>query len=86
MTAQHHLGPAAFATTLPLHAAVTAQHPDITFAKFDTTLEPLEGLAAELGVKALPAFHFFKARGRRWAASHQSHLSCPASSVLTCPA
>lgn len=37
-----------------------AAHPGITFAKFDTTHEALEGFAGELGVKALPAFRFFK--------------------------
>jgi hypothetical protein len=31
------------------------------FAKFDTSLEPLEPLSAELNVKALPVFRFYKA-------------------------
>jgi thiol-disulfide isomerase/thioredoxin len=35
-------------------------HRDITFAKFDTTHEALEALSGELGVKALPAFKFFR--------------------------
>ena len=32
-----------------------------TFAKFDTTQANLEALSTQLGVKALPAFKFFKA-------------------------
>ena len=35
--------------------------PAQTFAKFDTTQANLEALSAQLGVKALPAFKFFKA-------------------------
>jgi hypothetical protein len=31
-----------------------------TFAKFDTTQENLESLSGKLGVKALPAFKFYK--------------------------
>ncbi len=34
--------------------------PPQTFAKFDTTAPELEAFAGELGIKALPAFHFFK--------------------------
>lgn len=36
------------------------KYPDVTFAKFDTTQENLESLSAKLGVKALPAFKFYK--------------------------
>uniref|UniRef100_A0A7S0QX20 thioredoxin-dependent peroxiredoxin n=1 Tax=Pyramimonas obovata TaxID=1411642 RepID=A0A7S0QX20_9CHLO len=36
------------------------QHPDVTFAKFDTTVEGMDVASAELGVKALPVFKFFK--------------------------
>ena len=36
------------------------QYPDITFAKFDTTVEGMDVASAELGVKALPVFKFFK--------------------------
>lgn len=36
--------------------------PTQNFVKLDTTHEPLEGLVSELGIKALPAFRFFKAR------------------------
>lgn len=30
------------------------------FVKFDTTSEPLESLAQELGIKALPVFKFYR--------------------------
>ncbi|GIL88678.1 hypothetical protein Vretimale_17268 [Volvox reticuliferus] len=36
------------------------KYPGVTFAKFDTTAPALESLAGDLGVKALPAFRFFK--------------------------
>jgi len=36
------------------------QNPNLVFAKFDTTQEPLEALSHELGVKALPVFKFYK--------------------------
>ncbi|GIL60757.1 hypothetical protein Vafri_15288 [Volvox africanus] len=36
------------------------KYPGVTFAKFDTTAPALESLAADLGVKALPTFRFFK--------------------------
>lgn len=39
---------------------LAAKHPGIVFAKFDTSLEPLEPLSAELNVKALPVFRFYK--------------------------
>ena len=35
------------------------------FVKFDTTQDNLESLAGELGVKALPAFKFFKVRRKK---------------------
>jgi thioredoxin 1 len=44
----------------PFVEKLQADHPDISFLKFDTTREELEQLAASLGVKALPAFKFFK--------------------------
>lgn len=36
------------------------KYPNVKFMKIDTTHEPLEPLCAELGVKTLPAFKFFK--------------------------
>jgi len=47
----------------PLLEELAAKHPDIVFAKLDTTAEPVEAIAAELGVKALPAFHFYGGDG-----------------------
>ncbi len=44
----------------PFVEELAQKHPELSFAKFDTTAEPLEGLSAELGVKALPVFKFFK--------------------------
>lgn len=44
----------------PLVSELAAKHPDLAFVKVDTTLEPLAGLAEEVGVKALPAFKFFR--------------------------
>eukprot|EP00892_Ulva_mutabilis_P001838 jgi/Ulvmu1/11655/UM008_0059.1 len=41
--------------------ALQAAHPGVTFYKFDTSKEELEGLARDLDVTALPAFKFFKA-------------------------
>lgn len=35
-------------------------HPGVTFYKFDTSNEALEGVARELGVSALPVFRFYK--------------------------
>lgn len=40
--------------TIPQHTPAQA------FYKLDTTCEPVESVVAELGVKALPAFRFFK--------------------------
>lgn len=42
------------------------------FAKFDTSLEPLEPLSAELNVKALPVFKFYKV----WAVVARLLYSC----------
>lgn len=39
--------------------ALAAAHPGVTLASFDTTDERLEALAADLGVKGLPAFRFY---------------------------
>lgn len=36
------------------------KHGNVKFFKLDTTSEPLEPLVAELGVKSLPAFKFYK--------------------------
>lgn len=44
----------------PLVDSLVDQYPDVTFAKFDTTVEGMDILSAELGVKALPVFKFFK--------------------------
>lgn len=48
----------------PLLEELQSKHPGIVFAKLDTTAEPVEPIAAELGVKALPAFHFYGADGK----------------------
>lgn len=37
-------------------------NPGVTVASFDTTEEKLEALAADLGVKGLPQFRFYKVR------------------------
>jgi len=37
------------------------KHKGITVASFDTTADELETLTAELGVKGLPQFRFYKA-------------------------
>lgn len=44
----------------PFLDTLVDKYPGVTFAKFDTTAPELEALAGELGIKALPAFHFFK--------------------------
>ncbi|GLC43712.1 hypothetical protein PLESTB_000410900 [Pleodorina starrii] len=44
----------------PFLDSLVDKYPGVTFAKFDTTAPELESLAGELGVKALPAFRFFK--------------------------
>lgn len=44
----------------PFLDSLVDKYPGVSFAKFDTTQENLEALSAELGVKALPAFRFFK--------------------------
>eukprot|EP00882_Tetradesmus_deserticola_P000619 GHRQ01000676.1.p1 GENE.GHRQ01000676.1~~GHRQ01000676.1.p1 ORF type:complete len:437 (+),score=128.24 GHRQ01000676.1:130-1311(+) len=44
----------------PFVDELAEKHPDMVFAKFDTSLEPLEPLSAELNVKALPVFRFYK--------------------------
>lgn len=44
----------------PLVSQLAAKHPELTFVKVDTTHEGLQGLSDEAGVKALPAFKFFK--------------------------
>lgn len=36
------------------------KHRGVTVASFDTTEESLENLAAEIGVKGLPQFRFYK--------------------------
>ena len=41
------------------------KHPGVTIASLDTTEEPLEGVVAELGIKGLPQFRFFKV-GWEW--------------------
>ncbi|KXZ52644.1 hypothetical protein GPECTOR_9g689 [Gonium pectorale] len=44
----------------PFLDTLVDKYPGVTFAKFDTTAQPLEALTADLGIKALPAFRFFK--------------------------
>lgn len=39
------------------------KHKGVTVASFDTTEEELESLTAELGVKGLPQFRFYKVGG-----------------------
>lgn len=41
-------------------------HKGVKFLSFDTTEKQLEGLSTELGVKALPAFKFYKVRVVVW--------------------
>jgi thioredoxin 1 len=50
----------------PLVEELAAKHAaEIDFVKLDTTAEPVEAIAAqELGVKALPAFHFYGGDGK----------------------
>jgi len=43
----------------PLVQRLAEEHQDITFVKVDTTEEAMGEVVAELGVKALPAFHFY---------------------------
>lgn len=45
----------------PLVSQLAARHPDLTFARVDTSAsDELAALADELGVKALPAFKFYR--------------------------
>lgn len=44
----------------PFLEELVDKYPGVSFVKFDTTQENLESLAADLGVKTLPAFKFFK--------------------------
>lgn len=44
---------------MPYVNQLSEEYPDITFAKFDTTEDALIDLSVDLGVQALPAFHFF---------------------------
>ncbi|KIY98267.1 Thioredoxin H-type 1 [Monoraphidium neglectum] len=44
----------------PLVSELALKHPDLTFVKVDTTRDGFQGLSEELGVKALPAFKFFR--------------------------
>jgi thiol-disulfide isomerase/thioredoxin len=49
----------------PLVEELAAKHSTtVDFVKLDTTAEPVEAIAQELGVKALPAFHFYGADGK----------------------
>lgn len=48
------------------HTCVQEKNKDVTILSFDTTEEKLENFSDELGVKALPAFKFYKARCREW--------------------
>ena len=43
-----------------LRPALQEKHRGVTVASFDTTEEALENLAAEIGVKGLPQFRFYK--------------------------
>ena len=47
-------------TRVRCRARLQAKYPGVTVASFDTTEESLENLAAELGVKGLPQFRFYK--------------------------
>ncbi|KAG2425305.1 hypothetical protein HXX76_013885 [Chlamydomonas incerta] len=44
----------------PFLDTLVDKYPGVTFAKFDTTAPALEAAAGDLGIKALPAFRFFK--------------------------
>ncbi|KAJ0400205.1 hypothetical protein P43SY_009522 [Pythium insidiosum] len=44
----------------PFVKELAAKHKDVTFATLDVTKPEIEELKAELGVDALPAFHFYK--------------------------
>eukprot|EP00775_Hariotina_reticulata_P012210 gene12210-12347_t len=44
----------------PFVDELAEKYPDMEFAKFDTSMEQLEPLSAELNIKALPVFKFFK--------------------------
>uniref|UniRef100_A0A383VZ00 thioredoxin-dependent peroxiredoxin n=1 Tax=Tetradesmus obliquus TaxID=3088 RepID=A0A383VZ00_TETOB len=44
----------------PFVDELAEKHPNMVFAKFDTSMEQLEPLSAELNVKALPVFRFYK--------------------------
>eukprot|EP00878_Enallax_costatus_P000963 GHUV01001095.1.p1 GENE.GHUV01001095.1~~GHUV01001095.1.p1 ORF type:complete len:397 (+),score=108.41 GHUV01001095.1:156-1346(+) len=44
----------------PFVDELAEKYPDMVFAKFDTSMEQLEPLSAELNVKALPVFRFYK--------------------------
>eukprot|EP00611_Tribonema_gayanum_P019207 TRINITY_DN3272_c0_g1_i1.p2 TRINITY_DN3272_c0_g1~~TRINITY_DN3272_c0_g1_i1.p2 ORF type:complete len:391 (-),score=159.30 TRINITY_DN3272_c0_g1_i1:801-1949(-) len=44
---------------MPYVNELSEKYQDVTFAKFDTTEDALVELSADLGVQALPAFHFF---------------------------
>lgn len=44
----------------PFVDELAVKHPGLVFAKFDTSEEKLEPLSAELQVKALPVFKFYK--------------------------
>ncbi|GBF99123.1 thioredoxin-dependent peroxide reductase [Raphidocelis subcapitata] len=44
----------------PLVSSLAAKHPDLVFAKVDTTKDGLSTLTDELGVKGLPAFKFYR--------------------------
>ena len=45
--------------TLDGAAMLQEKYPGVTFAKADTTAEPIEPLIDELGVKILPTFKFY---------------------------
>jgi thiol-disulfide isomerase/thioredoxin len=49
----------------PFITELAERHPGLRFAKLDSTAEPVEAVAQELGVKALPATHFYGADGKQ---------------------
>jgi peroxiredoxin (alkyl hydroperoxide reductase subunit C) len=48
----------------PYIVELAEKHPGLTFVKMDSTAEPVEQIAQELGVKALPATHFYGSDGK----------------------
>lgn len=48
----------------PFVSELADKHPELTFVKLDSSAEAVEPIAQELGVKALPATHFYGSDGK----------------------